>query len=1231
MAPPIKRPRTTSQLPTGSKPPPKKTKTAKKQQLISRFFATGSSPRTIPSRRTLFQPATTSTTSPTTSAAPTPQQSQSPVKTTKLCDQPRIVPEILQPPQSQSLPSTIVDDASTERSPSPPTTRLNSRQSARPRIRKLIDLESDEDEPSPCKQTAGCKNDDPDFEDGDINFKDLDDNSDNSLDIEADADPENDPQTEINSEEEQNSNVGSQGKSRDRLSQSVTLTSYALSRGASSPIGPLPRDEKRRKRLTDKVGRMEAGKLFQRRSENEKQADAADELRARRSSELLSKGIKKKGNAGAKYTPLEAQYVALRDAHPGLVLVVECGYKYRLFDTDAATASSVLRIVSYFDHNFLTASFPTHRLAHHVRRLVDAGFKVGVVAQAETAALKRAGDTASKLFQRTLSAVYSKGTIVADGTLITSPVHAGPTPASYIMALCDVSDAKAIDKDRVGIAFAAVDCATGEVLYDAFIDDILRSDLEARLVAVEPVEVIVPELLASKRTESVIKAYCETSSARVERMENSQFATSDEIASMNEAIEKGMHEKGLMCSAVLSCLGVLTRYLKQFKLELSIKTVSEYKSFRSRRYMKIGADVLRNFEVFGNSNTGTVDGSLIGLVNRTKTAFGSRQMRQWLSHPLTNADDINDRLDAVAYLRHVVDGADSLASSSDADVAVAELAISLGNVPDLEQGLTRISCGKSSPSELVRVLTAIEEVGRKTDYIKSLNPGSGFPRLLKKLFENTPLSTTILEDHIVEVLFRDAAMNDERHKLFEREESVANVLDNVEGTTEFVDTVEEVKEAKNELEAAEKAMDKLLKKLRERYSSPKWEWKKVAQDEYLLEVPTNKAGSMPRSWTIISQTKAVKRFRPDEAVSGYDRVLCAREMLEATCTRCWDCYLKVFAPVASRLRAMVRTLVDLDCLAALGRVANHPGYCRPKVCSDSDGGPDLAAGIRAVDARHALSEMLPSCRSYVPNDVKLGTGGDEAKAVVISGPNYGGKSSYARMTALLVIMAQIGSFVPATSVSLRPFDAIFARMGAADCMAKGMSSLMVELAETSRILHAATRRSLVVLDELGRGTSTHDGSAIAYATLAHLVGEVRCSTLFVTHYPMIASLRHVFKGEIDACYMDYQEDEDVDGNGGDDCKAGGQHVEMRSRRKKITLLYKLTKGVATSSYGVNVARLAGLDAGVLDEALQRATALESKMEQARRNSRFANLLTPEAWRNDNDIRKLLKDGGSNGK
>lgn len=1094
-------------------------------------------------------------------------------------------------------PCAEVDELGVGESSSGENMAEGSTRGAKKRRRRLVMFDEDVDsEPEVERLTKVSKLDkDPDFEAD----KETEDGESEDADLHGICEEENEEDAHgINTEKGTHRGEG------------VTLLSYSrenITKGLA-----LPRDAKRRKRFTQKIGRLEKNSFF---------------IRCTGGGEQVAKNAKLEVPRVTKYTPLETQYLAMRKQNPDMLLVIECGYKYRMFDEDASVASKVLRIAAYFDHNFLTASFPTHRLAHHIGRLVHAGYKVGVISQSETAALKKASDKASKLFERKLTAVYTKGTFMADGKL-----HALMSGASgkstanaptFIMAILEIplEDDDDSDKHRSQlqkIALAAVDSATGEVLFDMLEDDVLRSNLESRLVALEPVEILMTNGPKSTETELVVNSFSDDTVVRLERLNSSFFRPNVVLSKLNKTVEARFVGSKKNADPVLACLGALANYLSQFGLQLSMSNATEFKSFSSRRHMTLGADVLRNFEVFGNSNNGGIQGSLIGLVNRTVTAFGNRQIRQWLSHPLVKRADISERLDAVEYLRDIVDNRESAFEENRVLMkAVSELVQCLSGLPDLEKGLTRIFCRKCTPSEFLGVVRAFEGVGAGLDRIRTLSDRGKLPLLLNKMFSNTPFVGKILNGSILRIISRAAAANNAHHALF-TQEALADELVPRPEFDEFLELVTQLNSANEQVHGAEMSMDALLAKLRRKHSFPTWEWKKVAVEEYLLEVPTARASSLPHSWPIISQTKAVKRFRPPEAAKGYDEILCSRETRDAISTKCWMAYLELFTSAAAQLRAVVRTLTDLDCLCALAHVSNLPGYTKPGIECDTS----IPAGLRALRARHPLTEALqPSC-SYVPNDIHLGLGKHEI-ALVISGPNYGGKSSYTRMTALVAILAQLGSYVPAESAVLSPFDSVYARMGSSDSIAKGMSSLMVELAETSRILSSASSRSLVVLDELGRGTSTHDGTAIAHATLGHLVRMTRCVTMCVTHFPVLSSLGKELPGFVSAHYMDYiEEKEDV--NMEQSQADASTEEEVQRSGTKITFLYKLTKGVAASSYGLNVARLAGIPSGVITHAAERASALEMQLDKQSSKQAFVRLFCDKHCKDKGEVTEIVQ-------
>ena len=313
----------------------------------------------------------------------------------------------------------------------------------------------------------------------------------------------------------------------------------------------------------------------------------------------------------------------------------------------------------------------------------------------------------------------------------------------------------------------------------------------------------------------------------------------------------------------------------------------------------------------------------------------------------------------------------------------------------------------------------------------------------------------------------------------------------------------------------------------------------VAGIEYLIEIDNSQIKNVPASWSKISGTKAKSRFHTPEVVKMIRERDQHKESLAAACDEAFTAMLTDISGKYEAFRDCIQSLATLDVLCALAEVSSRPGYVKP-VFEDT-------TQISIEGGRHPMVEQQ-LLDAYVPNDVELES--DKTRGLLITGPNMGGKSSYVRSIALIAIMAQIGCYVPASSARLGILDAVFTRMGAFDNMMKGESTFMVELSETADILKQATPRSLVILDELGRGTSTHDGVAIAEAVLQHVVAETKALMLFITHYQDLARVEKRFAGALKNVHVKFVEEDDGDEGAG-----------------KITFLYEVGEGVAHRSYG----------------------------------------------------------------
>ncbi|KAJ8380672.1 hypothetical protein SKAU_G00014500 [Synaphobranchus kaupii] len=873
------------------------------------------------------------------------------------------------------------------------------------------------------------------------------------------------------------------------------------------------------------------------------------------------------------YTPLELQYMEIKEKHKDALLCVECGYKYRFFGEDAEIAARELNIFCHLDHNFMTASIPTHRLFVHVRRLVSQGYKVGVVKQTETSALKASGANKSALFTRQLSALYTKSTLVGEdvnplltlGDLEEAKDVVLDAPNNYLMCVTENWDGKT---KELTMGLVAVQPSTGDVMLDCFKDGPSRSELETRVLRIQPVEILVPSDL-SQTTEQLLRGIASASvqaddRIRVERLDNSQFEFAAALqtvtdfysnASLQEAGEadQGSHSLSSIISLetpVICCLGPVIQYLTEFNLQRVLMCPSSFKRFSCEvDCMALSATTMRNLEILCNQTDCKVKGSLLWVLDHTQTPFGRRLMKKWVSQPLKSPTEIRARQDAVAEI---------LSSESSALPSVQAL---LSRLPDLERGICSIYHKKCSTQEFYLISSTLSRLGAELQaLIPAVQSQLGSAHLKELL---TELPQLLAPAHgFLSVLNEKAAKTGDKTQLFS-------------DLTDFP----LIRERKEEIQAVLSDIQEHRREVRLALRNPSLDYITVSGQEFLIEVKNSLSSAVPPDWVKISSTKAVGRYHSPFIVERHRRLLQLREQLVIDCGQEWTNFLQQFGEHYHIMRKAVCHLATLDCFFSLADVAKQGNYCRP----------EMLEGERQIiirEGRHPVIDVLMGEQDqYVPNDTELQ--GDGRRTMIITGPNMGGKSSYIRQVALMCIMAQVGSFVPAREATLGIVDAIYTRMGASDNLSRGRSTFMEELLEASEIVSRATSRSLVILDELGRGTSTHDGIAIAYATLEFFIRDVKSLTLFVTHYPPLCELERVFPQHVGNYHMAFLLNE-TDGHADDE----------EVRPEFITFLYQLTEGAAARSYGLNVARLAEVP-----ESIIRSAALKSKELEAAVNAR----------------------------
>ncbi|KAI9022317.1 muts domain V-domain-containing protein [Phycomyces nitens] len=931
---------------------------------------------------------------------------------------------------------------------------------------------------------------------------------------------------------------------------SQTASSQAVSTPCDKPNATLSKRKRKEPEVSSHKKTMLEKKKEPVDDDNEEPRNTSPEntIASKQSSNTsLKKSKDTKSKDSVKLTPLESQVMELKRENPGVLIAVEVGYRYRFFNEDAEIASRILHIAQWFDHNSTMASIPSHRLQVHLHRLVDAGYKVGIVDQEETAALKSVGPNKSAPFKRKLKNIFTKSTILDGFGTDEGENQTGFSSSNYLMTIIEENRGKNKNFERVTMAIVAVSPSTGDVIYDVFEDGFMRSELETRMLHIEPCELLLPFKL-SDPTEKIIglvtspKTTSPKECVRIERLpEREQLVTEFNaaltyVSGFYGPLDQEINKKdGSSYSDVLElptvaikALALTIQYLRQFDLDESIRSLDHFTNFSARGYMVLNGNTITNLEIFRNSIDYSPKGSLLRILDKTASPFGKRLLKKWVGRPLVNIERLKLRADAIEEL-----------TETD-EYLKKDILNFLRHIPDIERDLCRIQYGRSTPKELFETLEALVVIAHAlSPQIYRFNS-----KVLTEIIATLPKAQCA--QSLKDCLNRDSiGKKDCKHNLFVFE-------------TQWPD----IPMHKQAIAAIQSQLEGHLEQVKVAVKIPSLKYTHVSGVEYLLEVKNSLSGQIPLDWVKMSATKAVSRFHTKFISAKLKELEIERALLDNAAQSAYQEFMRTVSDRYQDFRDVVQSLAKLDCLLSLANVALTPDYVRP-VLSNS-------IGLKVKNARHPMVEQFTDT-DYIPNDINFDT--DGYKTMILTGPNMGGKSSYIRQVALISIMGQIGSYVPAESAELGILDAVYTRMGAMDNTFSGESTFMVELNETAEIMKRATCRSLVILDELGRGTSTYDGMAIAYAVLHRFITKIQSITLFVTHYPSLAELVQEYPQSTTTGHMSFVE-EDVNGI------------------PSVVFLYKLVQGVSKKSYGLNTARLAGLPKQILVKAKAKSDEME---------------------------------------
>ncbi|WWC67072.1 uncharacterized protein I206_100979 [Kwoniella pini CBS 10737] len=848
---------------------------------------------------------------------------------------------------------------------------------------------------------------------------------------------------------------------------------------------------------------------------------------------------KKKGG----FTPFEAQFWEIKQNHYDTVLFFQKGKFYELYEDDAMIGHQEFDLKLTDRVKMKMVGVPEQSLEYWIQKFIGAGHKVGIVEQVETAIglqMRNKGKKSDepKIVNRELRHVFTNGTIV-NGTYLSSD------EANHCVAIKEfVSETD--DTSAFGVCI--LDASTGSFDLSAFEDDICRTRLETMFRQIRPKELVHAKGNLSVHTIRMLRNILPSSTQWSSFKEGQEFCSAQEtlnrlgefFAFTEEEVALGkkapipdairQHQQNHLA---MEALGGLLFYLRSLQLDKDLVSQSNfnvYDPLGEGKSLVLDGQTLAHMEVLVNGEGGS-EGTLLDLLQRCTTPFGKRLFRIWLTTPLRDAAAINERLDAVEDLMN---------QTSNFNREFEQLCKGL---PDLERLISRIHAGSEKESKFLDVIASFKKIQKGTDRLIRTAEAFKSPSVAGLLRSLPDLST-----HLGHIEGKYEVPDDEK---------TVTILP-IPGADEECDEADEaVAELDAKLNAilAREAKDLNLR-VDPNYNRPKdgirfWHSNQGLKEIYYIEVP---AGTrVGHNWAKQNATKQYARYYTSQIRPLVEDMKEAKETASIKKNGFYKKLLKEFDQDRTVWIKTVRVIAELDCLVSLARVSNDMDEpkCRPEFIEAS------SAFIDFEDLRHP-SMCLRS--DFISNNVQLGY--KQPRQVLLTGPNMAGKSTLLRMTAAGVILAQMGCYVPASVARLSPVDRIQTRMGAYDNMFASASTFKVELDECAKILRDAGPKSLVILDELGRGTSTYDGMAIAGAVLHHLATHTLPLGFFATHY---GSLTDDFSYHPNIRKMHMQ-----------------THVD--DNLQQVVFLYKLIPGVAESSHGTHVAQMAGVPMEVVQRA-----------------------------------------------
>jgi DNA mismatch repair protein MutS len=823
------------------------------------------------------------------------------------------------------------------------------------------------------------------------------------------------------------------------------------------------------------------------------------------------------------HTPMMAQFLTLKENHPDCLLFYRMGDFYELFFDDAVIASAILDITltkrsKTQGQDIPMAGVPFHSYEPYLAKLIRAGHKVAVCEQVETPAEAKARDGHKALVRREVVRIVTQGTLTEDHLL-------DARQSNYLAAITEIGG-------QFGLSW--LDISTGEFC----VQPLSASGIGAALERIAPSEILMPDKLAEKEELfDIFASYKDKLTKQSASLFDSQNAQK-RLENMFDV--STLDAFGGFNRAEIAAAGALIDYVERTQLGKAPR-LSPPQQVTNSAVMDIDAATRRNLELT-RTLTGEKRGSLLDTIDYTITGAGARLLHAYLSAPLIDITQINDRLNRVQ----------SLCENNDLRDMMRDM---LKSLPDMERALARLTADRGGPRDLGMIRDGLKQAETMRAVLLSENVEALAD--ITEALQQQPM-VQHLADRLTKALKEELPMLERDGGFIAKDFN--NELDRFRGLRS------ESKQLIANLQAQyQKHTD--IDKLKISYNNVLG---------YFVEVPAKKADPLmirkgeensADNPFIHRQTMAsAVRFTTAELAELERDITSANEKALGIELELFTQMKSDIAACANYIGRYANALAQLDVMASLATLATELNYTRPKI--------DNSCEFNIEGGRHPVVEDALRATSagdeFIPNDCNLG---DAQKLWLLTGPNMAGKSTFLRQNALIAILAQIGSFVPAQAAHIGMIDKVFSRVGASDDLAKGRSTFMVEMVETASILNQATDRSLVILDEIGRGTATFDGLSIAWACVEHIHDINKCRALFATHYHELTKL--TTKLDTLSCHS----------------------MAVKEWKGEIVFMHSVQAGSADRSYGIHVAKLAGLPPAVIDRAKDVLSRLQ-KSEQS---------------------------------